>query len=368
VRELSRNLGGDSTLGTYLLASASSFAGHRLQQLVEEVALRRLQAHLFGAARLFREPLVRHREPQVVGDMPADGGQELDPRTYAPTPVGTTILFASGGWSRGAFVVDPSLGIDDIEADLSFGTVGAAYVFDLAGRQARVLGVLPYAWGDVSGEVGGTPERQELRGLADPRFRLTVGLLGAPALTLEELRLAPPRTALTANLTVAPPWGDYDTDQLVNLGNHRWAIKPELGMYQPAGRFTLEGYAGAWLFTANHDYYPGSATKRQDPLLALRGHVGYAMTRRVWLSLDATWFSGRQTDVEGVASPDRQENVRMGGTLSLPLGGRQSLKLTYSSGTNTRRGSDYDTFTGGVATRAFAPVRANGDLTNSSTG
>ena len=77
--------------------------------------------------------------------------------------------------------------------------------------------------------------------------------MGAPALTLDELKVAPKRTALTANLTVAPPWGDYDSDQLVNLGNNRWAFKPEIGVYQPVGRFTLEGYAGAWLFTANHD-------------------------------------------------------------------------------------------------------------------
>jgi hypothetical protein len=69
------------------------------------------------------------------------------------------------------------------------------------------------------------------------------------------------------------------------------------------------------------------------------------MTRRIWRSFDATWFSGGQTAVNAVGNPDRQDNVRMGATLSLPLVARQSLKLAYSSGTITCRGSDYDTFT-----------------------
>src|SRR5262245_42020045 len=78
--------------------------------------------------------------------------QELDPRTYAPTPVGTMIMFNGIGHSEGAYVLDPSLGIEDVEADLTFSAGGAAYFFGLAGRQARVLGVFPYAWGDVAGE------------------------------------------------------------------------------------------------------------------------------------------------------------------------------------------------------------------------
>jgi hypothetical protein len=271
--------------------------------------------------------------------------QELDPRTFSPTPVGTTVTFVSGGSSEGGFVLDPSLGIEDVAADLSFSSAGFAHVFELAGRQARVLAVAPYAWGDVSGEVGGTSQRQELRGPTDPRFKLTLGLLGAPALSLDELRTAPRRTSLHFDLTVAPPLGDYDSSQLVNLGTNRWAFKPELGVNRPIGRFTLEGLVGAWFFTANHDYFPGTSVQRRDPLLALRGHIAYTVTRRVWLSLDGTWFTGGRTEVDGVASPDRQDNVRLGGTVSVPVGARQSLKLSYNSGATTRRGSDYDTFT-----------------------
>jgi hypothetical protein len=269
--------------------------------------------------------------------------QELDPRTYSPSPIGTAIVVGGLGRSHGGFILDPSLGVEDVQADLWFTTTGFGYVFDLGGRQARVLAVLPVAWGDVSGEIGQEAQRQDLEGLTDPRFKLSVGLLGAPALTLDELARAPRRTVLGASLTVVAPWGQYDSAQLVNLGNNRWAFKPEIGVSQPAGRFTVEGYAGVWLFTTNHAYYPGHAEKRQDPVVSLQGHVGYTMRGRIWLAFDGTWFSGGQTEVDGAASPDRQDNVRLGGTLSVPITRRQSLKLVYSTGTTTRRGSDYNT-------------------------
>ena len=187
-------------------------------------------------------------------------------------------------------------------------------------------------------------QSEDLGGLVDPRFRLSIGLAGAPALTRDKLAQAPRRTVLGASLTVMPPWGQYDPERLVNLGYNRWAFKPEIGISQPAGRFTLEGAAGVWLFTTNHSYSPDRRERRQDPVVALQGHATYTFPGRAWIALDGTWFSGGQTDVDGVVSSDRQSNVRLGGTLSLPITQHQSLNLVYSTGTSTRRGSDFDTF------------------------
>ena len=62
----------------------------------------------------------------------------------------------------------------------------------------------------------------------------------------------------------------------------------------------------------------------------------------MWLALDASRFSGGKTHIDGVASPDHQANTRPGLTVSLPLGARQSLKVTYSEGATPRRGTDFD--------------------------
>jgi hypothetical protein len=172
-----------------------------------------------------------------------------------------------------------------------------------------------------------------------------VGLLGSPALTRNRLERAPRRTAVGTTLTIVAPLGQYDSGQLVNLGYNRWAFKPEIGITQPAGGFVLECYAGSWLFTTNHEYFPGRAQRRQEPIVSVQGHIGYSLASRAWLALDGTWFEGGTTEVDGRSSPDRQDNVRLGGTLSVSVMKGHSIKLIYSSGAHTLRGTDYDTFT-----------------------
>lgn len=269
--------------------------------------------------------------------------QELEPRSYSAAPVGTTFLIAGIGGSEGAVLFDPSVPVDGVEADLTIATVAFGYTFGLAGRQARLLAVLPMVSGHLAGAVDGREERQPMNGLADPRIKLSIGLIGAPALDAEEFGSAPRRTVVGASLTVVPPLGAYDEGRLVNVGANRWAFKPEIGVSKPVDRWTLEGYVGAWFFATNDAYYPGRARKSQAPVAALQGHAGYALTRRSWLAFNATWFGGGNTRIDGLRSPDEQRNVRLGATLSIPAGRSDSLKVVYSTGATTRRGSDFDT-------------------------
>lgn len=115
-------------------------------------------------------------------------------------------------------------------------------------------------------------------------------------------------------------------------------------MSHPVGRWTIDGSAGVWLFTANDSYYPAHSTKRQDPVIALQGHATYTLPRRSWLAINGTWFAGGETRVDRVLNPDLQRNTRVGVTLSIPIVGQQSIKFVYSTGTTTRRESDFNTF------------------------
>ena len=272
-------------------------------------------------------------------------GQELEPRSYAPAPTGTTFIIAGFGRSQGPILLDPSLDVDHVEGDLWVATVGIGCVFSLAGRQTRVLAVLPVARGAVEGEVSGQAEQQGLGGLVDPRIKVTVGLYGAPALTrVACARTRRASTSLGASLTVTPPWGEYRATRLVNLGFHRWAFKPEVGVSHVVGRWTLDGYGGVWFFTTNDAYFPGGALRQQDAIVAWQTHVSYSLPHRTWLAFNGTWFSGGQTRVDGIVNPDLQRNSRLGATLSVPLSGPHSLKFVYSTGATTRRGSDFNTF------------------------
>ena len=271
--------------------------------------------------------------------------QELEPRAYSPAPIGTTFVLGGVGRSEGPILLDPSLDVDHVQGDLWIATTGIGHVFSLAGRQARALAVVPIARGAIAGDVRGQAERQDLFGLTDPRFKLSIGLRGAPALRLEEYSRARHRAVVVgASVTVVPPWGHYQATQLVNLGYNRWAVKPEIGVSRQIGRWTFEGYAGVWFFDTNAAYYPGNARKRQDPVGAWQTHVAYALPRRTWIAFNGTWFGGGQTRVDDIKNPDVQRNSRLGATVSVPVSSRQSLKFVYSTGASTRRGSDFNTF------------------------
>ena len=270
--------------------------------------------------------------------------QDLEPRAYSPSPVGTTFLVVAASRSAGDVLTDPTLPLEDVEARVGVLALGAGHTFAVAGRQLLVLGALPITWVDASGQIGEDRRTAVRRGLGDPRFKLSMILGGSKALTPAEFARTPQRTIVGASVTVGPPLGQYDRTKLVNLGAHRWSFKPEVGVSRRIDRWTVEGYAGVWLFTANEEFYTGSSVRRQDPILALQGHVSYTLPNRSWLAFDGTWYTGGRSSVDGVDKLDLQRSTRLGATFSQPLPARQSIKISYSAGATTRIGGDFRTF------------------------
>jgi hypothetical protein len=292
---------------------------------------------------------VRTSLPGILGTLlvavTSATAQELEPRAYSPSPVGTTFIVVSATRSAGGVFTDPALPITNVEATLGVLGLAAGHTFELFGRQALFLGAVPIAWGDASGEIGEDRRTASRRGLADPRLRLSIILKGSPAMTPAEFVKAPRRTIVGASLAVAPPLGQYDRAKLVNLGSNRWSFKPEIGVSYPAGRWTIDVYGGVLLFTSNDQYYPGASVRRQDPIVAVQSHVSYTLARRSWVAINGTWYSGGRSSVNGVDNEDLQRNTRLGATLSIPVGARQSIKVAYSAGATTRTGADFRTVT-----------------------
>jgi len=279
----------------------------------------------------------------VLCSAPA-AAQELEPRAYSASPIGTNFFLVGLSRSSGDVIFDPTVPITDVHADINAAILGVGRTFNLGGHLALATAALPYVWGDVSGKVAEQAAQSITRsGLGDTRMKVSVNLVGTPALRPAEFVKAPPRTTIGASLTVAAPVGQYYRDKLINLGTNRWAFKPEVGFSHPSGRWTLDLSGGVWLFTSNDRYYPGDSTRTQDPLFALQTHVSYNVTRRAWAAVNATWYGGADVSLNGGAPASRQNNARLGGTLALPVGARQSLKFAYSTGASTRTGSDFTT-------------------------
>ena len=269
--------------------------------------------------------------------------QDLEPRAYSAAPVGTHFLVAAWGRSSGDVLVDTAAPVQDVQATTNLATLGAGTTFSLFGRTALLLGAFPYAWSSVSGRIGETAASVTRSGLADPRIKLSVNFLGGRALKRSEFAGAERRTIVGASFTMAPPLGQYDPAKLVNLGANRWSFKPEVGISHAINKWTIDGYAGVWLFTTNDSYYTGSSVREQDPIYAVQAHGSYTFKPRLWVAFDATGYSGGTATVNGVRQGNLQRNTRIGATLSWPLAQRQSVKASITKGATTRAGSNFTT-------------------------
>lgn len=285
--------------------------------------------------------------------------QELDPRTYAANPVGAAFALAAFRYSHGDVVFDPTLPFSDVTANLYSVSAGFGGTFALFTRTASAAVVVPYAWGTVKGKVGEQLDSIERSGFADARLRFAVNLVGGKALRLAEFAQRRPGTIVGTSVTIGLPTGQYFPDKLINLGTNRWAFKPEVGVSQPLGKWTLELYGGCWFFSQNSSFF-GGQVKQERPLFSLQSHVGYTFKPRLWVTGSVTFYTGGRTVVEGQPAAERQESTRLGLTASLPVGRVNSVKLAWSTGATTRLGGDFDMFTLGWQTtflgRAKVPV------------
>src|SRR6201987_3930372 len=183
-------------------------------------------------------------------------------------------------------------------------------------------------------------ERKVYRsGLLDSSFRFSVNLKGGPAMSIKDYLASKQKTILGESLRVVAPTGQYDGTKLVNNGSNRWGFKPEFGYSQRWGHWVLDGYAGIWFFTTNQEffsrniYFPSIQKQTQQPIGTFEGHLSYDFKPRLWIFLDANFWFGGKTSLNGVQNPATlQRSSRIGATGSVPLTKHQSIKISYSNG------------------------------------
>ena len=267
--------------------------------------------------------------------------QDIEPRAYSNAPVGVNFVIAGWAYTRGGLSFDSSLPLTDERLRTSNAVVAYARVLDLGGKSGKFDVIAPYTWLSGSASYKGETIERIVNGFANPAFRLSINLYGAPALTLQEFADYQQDLIVGASLRIIPPVGQYDNTRIVNIGANRWSFKPEVGVSKALGPWTLEVTLAATLFTDNRDFYNGS-TRSQDPLYSVQGHVIYAFRSGIWASADATYFAGGRSTLDGIRSNDLQQNWRVGSTLAFPVDRWNSVKLYASSGVAARTGNNFD--------------------------
>jgi hypothetical protein len=268
---------------------------------------------------------------------------EIEPRAYVNAPVGINFLLAGYAYSDGGLSTAGSSPLKDAQLQMNTGVLAYARTLDIWGKSGTFDAILPYSQLSGSAMVAGQPRERNVSGLNDPLFRFSVNFYGAPALSLQEFANYQQNVIIGASVQVSAPLGQYDKDKLVNLGNNRWFVKPDMGISKAWGALTIELSTGVYFFSTNDDYF-GGKTLEQDPVCSTQVHVTYSLGRGVWAALSGTYDYGGRTTVDGVRRDDLQKNSRVGATLALPVNRKNSIKLFASSSVSTSSGSDFNLF------------------------
>jgi hypothetical protein len=266
---------------------------------------------------------------------------DIEPRAYVNTPVGINFLLVGYAYSDGGLSTAGSLPIKDAELTMNTCITAYARTLDILGKSGKFDVILPYSELSGSAMVEDQPRERQVSGIHDPLMRFSVNFYGAPALSMDEFADYQQDLIMGASLQVSAPLGAYDSDKLVNIGNNRWFVKPDIGISKAWGAFTLELSTGVFCFTDNDDFF-GGKTLEQDPLYTSQIHATYSLGRGIWAALSGTYDYGGRTETDGVEGDEINENSRFGATVAFPVNRNNSIKLFASTGIRTSIGTDFD--------------------------
>ncbi len=255
-------------------------------------------------------------------DINAADSQQFDPAhfIYPNSDIEASVFLAM--WGRHFTLFNrPSM----FSVALAGGNVDVGVDTNFAPPQFLPPGVMP-----------GASFNQSSSGYADPSMSFLINLFGTPPLkgNIDQLNYEPTWT-LDAQVMLALPIGEYDSDQLVNLGLNRWwgriafPIKYHFGVFAPGYMSSFELIPSVWLFAENDDFV--GQTLKNDPLWQVEAHLTHDFTSRFFGSLDALYRNGFQSDINGMEVGDDVDVGNVGFTFSFQVTDNFTMRTSYLS-------------------------------------
>ena len=269
--------------------------------------------------------------------------QDLEPRRWTALPAGVNVVGAGYIGLQGDVLFDPVLKVED--AEVSGHVVAVSYVrsFKIANKLARFDAVVPWQNMRWSGLLDGAPATAERVGLDDPILRFSVLLAGAPASGGPPIDGKKANTIVGAAVAVSVPLGEYQSDKLLNLGENRYYVRPQLGVLHTRGQWSYELTGSTFIYSTNDDFF-GGLKLEQDPLYAIQGHVIRVFDKPgYWAALSTGYGWKGETIVDGVRSDNSQKRWLSSLAFGIPLGKTQGIKFAYlRDRTKTSQGANID--------------------------
>jgi len=280
---------------------------------------------------------------------------DMEPRRWSHLPAGSNIIGIATVHSNIDISFDPVLKIEEGEAEADTLVVSYLHSFDFLGKTARLDFRQPYQSIKWKGLLDGEARSISREGLGDPLIRLSVNFIGAPALTGETFRsyrsTHKTNTVVGAALGVVVPLGQYKKNKLLNIGQNRYVIRPQLGFVHTRNSWSYEVTGTINFYTDNNDFW-GNNKREQKVLSSLQSHIVHTFKNRIWGSISAAYDWGGETTINGIDKDDKKENYYFAISSGYPISRTSSIKLAYIGGrTQKNLGIDSDRFILGFSTR-----------------
>ena len=285
------------------------------------------------------------------------------PRGYKTVPTGYNLFEIIYGYTEGDRPTDSPLPGSTLSIDRHTTIMRYVHYFDWNGRFSGFAFMLPVVDQELSfsnpSPFVPTTVIGDQSGIGDPTFVLASNIFGQPAMDLQEYiahyKSGKPihESSMNWSIWLTAPTGKYEPTSLVNAGENRWAIKPEINFTHIADTVWFETNAAVSFFTDNTEYLV-SGRLEQDPLLTLEAHLSVDVpikltsttTIPAWASLSLYGYVGGETSVNGVSRDDEANDWALSTNLYLRLHKQFAFRLFYTKMIENEPGR-FDTDTAG---------------------
>lgn len=261
----------------------------------------------------------------------------VNSRDYIPLPPDTFLfctyfkhISATSYYSSGKKVSD------DFNLTENLGILRPVYYMDIGkalygdgGFRIDPQALIPFGEANLDGAAVGNSDIST-SGIADPTIFATFWFANDP------------KNKLWAGFSpyITMPLGDYDKHKALNLGNNRWAIKPELGVVKGFGEKTyLDMIVNGEFYTENE-----KVNLKQDPLFGAELHLSYDITKQWYASVDYFYSYGGETKQNGDWQHNKVNSHGLGLSLFWLIGSNNQLMVEYRDDFSVRNGPGTNTF------------------------
>ena len=257
---------------------------------------------------------------------------DVDLRRWGHLPVDAHFMGLGYVNVNADIAFDPALELEDVEMDLDIWPAKYIYSFESFGKSSRIDITQSYQDGHWEGLLQGEPAETSRHGLGDTFVRYAINLYGAPPLKGDDYfayrRARDNETIIGAGLAMRLPTGDYHKDRLINLGQNRFVIRPQLGIQHRRGPWTFEFNTEIAFFETNTEFFDGNK-RQQDPLYIFITSATYNFEPGFWVGAGVAYDYGGESEVNDVDKDDRQQNTAWGVSITYPLNRWIGVSLRY---------------------------------------